>query len=170
MSQKRSRWFIFLFTLLFTFTVLTAGCANEGDGGSENGGSAEAEKVLVIGYDRDAEILDTIKTAWYSDALIYIHDRLVSRDYDFNYQPGLAKSWEPSEDGLAWTFKLKEGVKFHDGTPLKASDVKFTIESIIDPEVASPSASDLAAIKGVEVKDDLTFDIVLKHPFPNLLF
>ncbi|HAA38276.1 MAG TPA: ABC transporter substrate-binding protein, partial [Firmicutes bacterium] len=80
-----------------------------------------AVKELVIAFDRDAEILDTIKTSWFSDGLIYIHDRLISRDYEFNYRPGLAESWETSEDGLVWTFKLKEGVKFHDGTPLKAS-------------------------------------------------
>ncbi|HZK25304.1 MAG TPA: ABC transporter substrate-binding protein [Oscillospiraceae bacterium] len=166
MESKKWRSLSLILVVLLTITLFLTGCGQEtGDPDEE-----AAEKELVIAYDRDAEILDTIKTSWLSDGLIYVYDRLVSRDYDFNYQPGLAASWDTSEDGLVWTFKLKEGVKFHNGTPLKASDVKFTIESIIDPEVASPSASDLAAIKGVEVKDDLTFDIVLKHPFPNLLF
>ncbi|MGI6660026.1 MAG: ABC transporter substrate-binding protein [Dethiobacteraceae bacterium] len=165
MERKVGRSLGLLLVVLLTVTSFLTGC-----GQSSGDPDEPAVKELVIAFDRDAEILDTIKTSWFSDGLIYIHDRLISRDYEFNYRPGLAESWETSEDGLVWTFKLKEGVKFHDGTPLKASDVKFTIESIIDPEVASPSASDLAAIEKVVVKDDLTFDIVLKHPFPNLLF
>ena len=56
-------------------------------GCSMEAGSGDAEKVLVIGYDQDSELMDTIKTAWYSDALIYIHDRLVTRDYEFGYKP-----------------------------------------------------------------------------------
>jgi peptide/nickel transport system substrate-binding protein len=128
------------------------------------------EKVLVIGYDRDAETLDHIKTAWYSDALIYIFDRLVSRDYNFNYKPGLAERWETSADGLTWTFFLKKGVKFHDGKPFTAADVKWTIDKIKDPDTASPFAGDLAAIKEVVVKDEHTVDVILNNPFPNLLF
>ena len=81
--------------------------------------SKKTEKTLVIGYDRDAEIMDTIKTAWYSDALIYIHDRLVTRDYEFGYKPGLAERWDVSDDGLVWTFHLRKDVKFHDDKEFK---------------------------------------------------
>ena len=128
------------------------------------------EKVLVLGYDRDAELLDTIETAWYSDSLIYIHDRLVSRDYDFHYEPGLAESWDVSKDGLVWTFHLRKNVSFHDGKPFKAEDVKWTIDTIKDPDTASPFRADLEAIKEVTIKDEYTVDIVLNYPFPNLLF
>ncbi|HUT44579.1 MAG TPA: ABC transporter substrate-binding protein, partial [Desulfobacterales bacterium] len=128
------------------------------------------EKVLVIGYDRGAEILDTIKTAWYSDALIYIHERLVSRDYNFQYGPGLAESWDVSEDGLVWTFHLRKNVSFHDGKPFKAEDVKWTIDTIKDPDTASPFMADLAAIKEVIIKDEYTVDIVLNYSFPNILY
>ena len=162
MQLRKNRGFVILVTLLLIVALFTAGCSNQA--------APAKEKVLVIGYDRDAELLDTIKTAWLSDALIYIHDRLVTRDYDFNYQPGLAESWKTSDDGLVWTFHLKEGVKFHDGTPLTAKDVEFTLKTIIDPATASPAASSLAAIEDVVAKDELTIDIILKHPFPNLLF
>src|SRR5882724_13283683 len=47
--------------------------------------------------------------------------------------PGLAESWTTSSDGLAWTFKLRKGVRFHDGTPLDAAAVKFTFDRVIDP-------------------------------------
>ena len=139
-------------------------------GCSENEGSKTNEKVLVIGYDRDAEILDTIKTAWYSDALIYIHDRLVTRDYEFGYRPGLAESWDVSDDGLTWTFHLRKDVKFHDGKKFTAEDVKWTIDTIKDPDTASPFSGDLAAIKEVNTINENTVEIVLNYPFPNLLY
>ena len=119
------------------------------------------EKVLTIGYDRDAEVLDTIKTAWYSDALIYIHDRLVTRDYDFSYQPGLAKSWETSDDGITWRFVLRDDVTFHDGSEFTSEDVKWTLDTILDPETGSPFMGDLASIKSVEINDDNKIDIIL---------
>lgn len=95
---------------------------------------------------------------------------MVSRDYDFNFKPGLAKEWEMSEDGLTWTFHLKEDVKFHDGKDLTAEDVKWTLETIIDPEVASPAQSDFAAIKEVIVVDEYTVDVNLNYNFPNILY
>ena len=85
-KMKKVTLVILAFALLLS-CVLT-GCSKED--------SKKTEKTLVIGYDRDAEIMDTIKTAWYSDALIYIHDRLVTRDYEFGYKPGLAERWDVS--------------------------------------------------------------------------
>jgi len=149
---------------------ILGGCSKKTETGDSVTQEERPEKVLVIGYDRDAEILDTIKTAWYSDALIYIHDRLVSRDYNFSYKPGLAESWDVSEDGLTWTFHLRKGVKFHDGTDFTAEDVKWTIDTIKDPDTGSPFRGDLEAIKEVEVVDDYTVKVVLNYPFPNLLF
>jgi peptide/nickel transport system substrate-binding protein len=139
-------------------------------GCSQKAGTGAAKKVLTIGYDRDAELLDTIKTAWYSDALIYIHDRLVSRDYNFSYQPGLAERWEVSEDGLTWTFFLRKDVKFHDGSALTAEDVKWTIDTILNPDTGSPFMADMAAVKEVRTIDDHTVEMTLNYPFPNLLF
>lgn len=161
-NQSKKIFSIILISILILSTL--AGC------GDESSNIDSEEKILVVGYDRDAEILDHIKTSWFSDSLIYIFDRLVSRDYDFNYKPGLAEKWEVSEDGTTWTFYLKEGVKFHDGKELTAEDVKWTIDTIKDPEVASSSQSDFAPVKEVIVKGDYEFDIKLDGPFPNLLF
>ena len=95
---------------------------------------ASEKKVIVQAMDRDPDILDAMKAAWYSDALIYLHDRLISRDYDFRYRPGLATGWDVSEDGLIWILHLRKGVTFHDGTPFTAKDVKWTIDTIKDPK------------------------------------
>ena len=83
---------------------------------------------------------------------------------DLTIEPGLAEGWEISEDGMSYMFVLREGVTFHDGTPLKASDVKFTFERLVDPETASTSASELASMKSIEATDDRTVVITLNAP------
>ena len=90
--------------------------------------------------------------------------------------PGLAESWTTSPDGMAWTFKLRRGVRFHDGTPLDAAAVKFTFDRIIDP--AHPHAKSgkwtfvtgyLSSVKAVEVIDPQTVQLHLKYPTGSLL-
>jgi peptide/nickel transport system substrate-binding protein len=76
--------------------------------------------------------------------------------------PWLATEWEISDDGLAYTFKLREGVKFHDGTDLTASDVKFTIDRILD--INEGIAYRLEAVESVEAVDDYTVVINLTTP------
>ena len=90
--------------------------------------------------------------------------------------PGLAESWTTSADGLAWTFKLRKGVRFHDGTALDANAVKFTFDRIIDP--SHPHAKSgkwtfvtgyLSSVKAVEVLDPQTVQLQLKYPTGSLL-
>ena len=90
--------------------------------------------------------------------------------------PGLAESWQTSPDGLAWTFKLRRGVQFHDGTPLDAAAVKFTYDRIIDkahPHYKSGKWSFivgyLSSVKSVDVVDPLTVRLNLKYPTSSLL-
>jgi peptide/nickel transport system substrate-binding protein len=158
--------------LTSVFTGCSSGTTDSNTENADAGAAAaeNGEKVLVIGFDQDSDIMDTMRTAWYSDALIYIHDRLITRDYEFNYKPGLAESWDVSEDGTVWTFHLRKDVKFHNGKPFTAEDVKWTIDTIKDPDTASPFREDLAAIKEVEVIDDHTVRFILEYPFPNLLY
>ena len=82
--------------------------------------------------------------------------------------PDLATSWEPAPDGLAWTFKLRQGVKWHDGAPFTAADVKFTIDNIMNPQVNALFRSNLVGLKGAEVVDDQTVKLLLDKPFSSL--
>lgn len=163
--MKKYTRLLLLLSLLLALGLAIIGCPPADDGDAQ-----PQEKILVMAYERDAETLDHIRTSWYSDALIYIFDRLVSRDYEFNYKPGLAERWETSEDGLTWTFFLRQGVKFHNGQELTAEDVKWTLDTILDPDTASPFRGDIDVIQEVVVKGDYELDIILAHPFPNLLF
>src|SRR3989441_362782 len=90
--------------------------------------------------------------------------------------PGLAESWTTSSDGLTWTFKLRKGVRFHDGTALDAAAVKFTFDRVIDP--AHPHAKSgkwsfvtgyLSSVKSVETLDPQTVQLHLKYPTSSLL-
>ena len=80
----------------------------------------------------------------------------------------LAESYAPSADGMAWSFVLREGVKFHDGSPLSAADVVATIEKILDPKTAAPYKAELGPIASVKAMDARTVRFDLASPFADL--
>jgi peptide/nickel transport system substrate-binding protein len=86
-----------------------------------------------------------------------IHNAMIELDSFFVLQPVLCESWEVSDDGLQYTFKLVEGVKFHDGEDFTSEDVKYTFEYYGDPANAAISASNFRSIAfPVETPDDYT--------------
>jgi peptide/nickel transport system substrate-binding protein len=85
-------------------------------------------------------------------------------------QPDLARSWDISQDGLTYTFHLHEGVKFHDGTPLTADVVKFSLDRTTAPDSTNGQKQLFAAIDSVAAVDPLTVRIVLKHPEGDFLY
>jgi peptide/nickel transport system substrate-binding protein len=97
-------------------------------------------------------------------------DPLVTRDPDTGrINPHLAQSWRTIDD-TTWEFKLVPGVKFHNGNPLNAECVRFTLEDrILAPEQKSPQRGNFTWIQKVEVVDDLTFRIVTQKPYPIVL-
>ena len=101
----------------------------------------------------------------------HIYNGLVKYDQKTNkIVPDLASSWEISPDGTVFTFKLRDGVKFHKGYgPLTSDDVKFSLERILDPAAASPYRGQLAAIKTIETPDPLTVRITTNGPAAGLL-
>jgi peptide/nickel transport system substrate-binding protein len=101
-----------------------------------------------------------------------IFDALVKKDEHYELQPWLAASWE-QPDALTWVFHLRDGVKFHDGRPLEAEDVAYTIESLIDGAVGnliSAKAGNFAAVDRAEARDRLTVVVKMKRPDAGLLF
>jgi len=124
-------------------------------------------KTLVIAIDQDPQNLNTITTSWGGEMNRDICDTLVSRDYQLTYQDGIAKSWDVSPDGLEWTFRLKGGVTFHDGTPCDAEAIAWNIETMRD---IGASAYLYSAVEDAVAVDPLTVKLILKNPFPNLLY
>ncbi|MDZ7801930.1 MAG: ABC transporter substrate-binding protein [Trueperaceae bacterium] len=127
--------------------------------------------TLTVGMQADPVGLDPHITNATStrNMLENVYDTLVAFDSSLQIVPGLAESWEASDDGLTWTFTLREGVTFHDGTPLTASDVAFSLNRITDPDIASPRADDFAVIDSIDTPDDRTVVLNLSEPFSPLL-
>ena len=94
------------------------------------------------------------------------YNQLVRFDPDMNAQPELAESWEVSKDALTWTFKLRQGVKFHDGQELTSADVKFTFDRLFEK---SPGKSDFIAVDKVEPAGKYQIRFMTKEPFAGLL-
>src|SRR3712207_5569227 len=86
---------------------------------------------------------------------------------DLTMEPSLAESWETSGDGLSWTFTLREGVTFHDGSEFDSADVVYSYRRIIDEELANSYR--FANVTGVEAPDPQTVVITVSQPTPNLL-
>lgn len=127
--------------------------------------------TLVVGMQTDPVGLDphiTNATAT-RNMLENVYDTLVAFDSSLRIVPALAESWTVSEDGLVWTFDLRDGVAFHDGDPLQASDVVFSINRIKDPAIASPRADDFAVVASIEAPDAGTVVMTLSEPFSPLL-
>jgi len=85
-----------------------------------------------------------------------IHNALFELNPMLVLEPVLAESYEVAEDGLTYTFKLRQGVKFHDGTEFTAKDVKYTYDFYRDPENATTIAGDFLGVDSVETPDDYT--------------
>jgi peptide/nickel transport system substrate-binding protein len=98
-----------------------------------------------------------------------IFDALVKKDEHYELRPWLATSWE-QPDALTWVFHLRDGVRFHDGRPLEAEDVAYTIRSLIDGSLVTAKGGSFAAVDQVEVRDRLTVVAHLKRPDAGLLF
>jgi peptide/nickel transport system substrate-binding protein len=97
-----------------------------------------------------------------------IYQTLLTYDFDLKPQPGLAKSWEQSADGLTYTFKLQENVKWHDGKPFTAADVVFTTKVFL-PEVNPRARAVLANVADVEAPDAHTVVFRMKETFGPFL-
>lgn len=97
-----------------------------------------------------------------------LYDTLTRYNDNRTTAPGLAVSWD-NPDPKTYTFKLRDGVKFHDGSPLTGDDVKFSIERILDKKTGATRNADLAMVSKVEVIDPLTVKFTLSEPNTGLL-
>ncbi len=98
-----------------------------------------------------------------------IHEGLVGYKDNYEMVPKLATTWETSTDGLTWTFHLREGVKFHDGSAFTSADVKFTYEQILNPDVKSNNYKNYTIIESMETPDAKTIVFHLKSQFAPFL-
>jgi len=111
-----------------------------------------------VGVDAQSERIDEL-----------LFDSLVRRDAHFNLKPWLADTWE-IPDPLTYIFHLHHGVRFHNGQPLMARDVKWTFDSLLSGRIRSAKTSTYAPVSSVEAPDEYTVIFHLKQPFAPLLW
>ncbi len=152
-------------------------------------GLASAQGTLNLSTSEDWETLDpAFASGVQTGAMVAkIYDGLMRYDYEStDVVPNLAESVDVNDDATVFTFTLRDGVTFHDGSPLTANDVKYSFERVLDPATASPLTwvfedagiagteafvnGEAEGVSGIEVVDDLTVRITLDAPYAMLLF
>ena len=136
-------------------------------------GAAFAKDSVTIGLQLEPPHLDpTSAAAGAIDQVLYsnVFEGLTRFMGDGSVVPGLAKSWEISEDGLTYTFHLNSGVTFHDGTTMDADDVKFSLDRARAEDSTNAQKALYADIASVEVIDPATVKLTLSKPNGNMLF
>lgn len=173
-----------IMVLLLTFALLinVVACAktptNEPVGSNDEVGqdvdkpsNDEKSKDIVVAVNAEVISLDPHNT---SDTLSntardMMYEGLMQFNKDMEIDPALAKDYEVSEDGLEYTFYLRDDVKFHDGTEFNAEAVKLNYERVKDSSKALRRMNDLKYVETVEVVDDYTVKLHLSAPFAPML-
>src|SRR5205807_3658436 len=136
---------------------------------------ASAQKAggsITVGLELDIPGFDPLKVGVYDTAALTassaLFDTLTTLDANGKPQPKLALSWSSSEDFKTWTFKLRPGVKFHDGTPFNAEAYKANFDRQKDPANKCRCAFYISNVKDVQAPDELTLVYNLNDPSVNL--
>ena len=168
--NKMMKRLLLVFAALLVL-VLAAACAPVASTEMEETTGADSMMggTLRIALPADVTSLDLHKTSRGDDALVvgqWFNATLVTQNADGEYIPYLAESWEFSDDGLTWTFHLRDDVMFHNGDPVTAHDFVWTYERALDPDLASPGAGRRLTGMTFEAPDDYT--LVFNFPAPAI--
>ena len=99
---------------------------------------------------------------------INMYDSLLHKNTKLEYEPSLATEWKALNE-TTWEFKLRQGVKFHNGDAFSAEDVQFSFDRVLDPNTKSPQYGNIRGIKEVKIIDPHTVHLITDKPFPLLL-
>ena len=157
-SHKRA--LLYLMAAALAVAMVGAACGGDDDDGEATG---KLGGTLRVAVNADNNTLDPALSVSQADNMFTLqtYDNLVLRQHDLSLKPMLATSWEPNADLTAYTFYLREGVKFHHGKEFNADDVVFTFKRLLDEATGSPARSALSSIKDIVKVDEFTvrFDL-----------
>ncbi|WP_209305375.1 ABC transporter substrate-binding protein [Blastococcus sp. CT_GayMR20] len=150
--------------------VVLGACSGGENSGSGVPGGAPRSDVLIAAVSAQPDTFDPHSTSAYPSfqVLENVYDTLVVPNAeDLTMEPSLAESWTTSEDGLTWTFTLRDDVTFHDGSAFDSADVVYSYDRIIGEGLST--ASRFANVASVRATDARTVVLDLSRPTPNLL-
>lgn len=127
--------------------------------------------TLRIGIPSDVKGLDPRLVTGRAEEEVWVlmFSTLATLNANMEPEPNVAKSWTVSDDGLEYTFYLREGVKFHNGDELTAEDVKYTYDQVRDPAFGSSSQGLFNQVKSIDVVDPYTVKFTLHDPYSDFL-
>ena len=159
MDRRVRKW------LLAGVLIVSLAAGASAQGGRRGG-------MLRAALDGDPPTMDPHRSGSVVDRHVYqsLYDKLVDTDQGLKIVPMLATSWSVSRDGKTVTFKLRQDVKFHDGTPFNAEAVRSNFERMLDPKFPSVRRSEIGPIQKVTAVDPYTVQIALEKPFSPLLY
>ena len=173
--------FISIISLSLVMVLLITACGGKD---TKNSGSTSGEKIIRVNNSSEPGSLDPALATGTHESWVLQHsfEGLMKYDQEGNIVPGMASDHPTvSEDGLTYTFKLKEGLKWSNGDPLTAKDFEFSWKRLADPETASDYAFQMEYLKngsevvsgeldkeelGVKAVDDLTLEVQLNYIAP----
>jgi peptide/nickel transport system substrate-binding protein len=131
--------------------------------------AADAD-TLVLALDTDQNNMDPHMHFLRVGILMNInmYDSLLHKNTKLEYEPSLATEWQALNE-TTWEFKLRQGVKFHNGDAFSAEDVQFSFDRVLDPNTKSPQYGNIRGIKEVKIIDPHTVHLITDKPFPLLL-
>ena len=119
-----------------------------------------------LGFGKDTN-LDAITKGRLFQVVIMTQNRLVRKDLKGVTSAELATDWSANADATEWTFNLRKGVKFHDGSDFDAEDVKYSLMRVKDPEIGSPAKKSMSSVTDIEVVDSHTVKMKLNTSFAD---
>ena len=148
---------IIVAALAIAGAMALSGCGGSKSGGAKSGDTtqtAAGKKILTIQLGPDVESIDPALNSAVDGAnyILFAFDNLLKMDKDGKVVPGLAEKYEISDDQLTWTFHLRDGLKWSDGSALTADDFVYSWQRLVDPSVAAPYAQTVLGM--VEGYDD----------------
>ena len=157
-----------MFMLLIACMLIVSACS--GDGGGKSDGAASDE--IKIRINDDPDFLDPhLATASISFQMILnMFEGLVRPTTEGLIEPAIAKDYKVSEDGLTYTFTLRDNVTFHNGDPVTIEDVKYTFDRLMGTTSGKPMKADFEQVVSLETPDEKTLVLTLKEPNSNFLY
>ncbi|MGB9095307.1 ABC transporter substrate-binding protein [Erwinia sp.] len=149
----------------WSFTASAATASSETPGGTPRKGG-----ILRISVDQAVSMLNPQQARVNPEYLLseLLYSGLTRLTQQMKAEADLAESWQASADLTEWTFKLRSGLKFSDGSPLTAKDVVASIQAILDPKNASPGQHNIGPIKSISANGDSSVLIVTEAPYADL--
>jgi peptide/nickel transport system substrate-binding protein len=160
--SKHKKLILIIWFIVFGLWLSIPVCPSPADAQPKYGGT------LVMVY-HDPGVFNPIVEWGFQAVTALVFDGLIAFDKEGNVIPGLAESWDVSKDAMIYTFKLRKNVKWHDGRPFSSEDVKFTFDTVLDPDKAIPYRKYFESVERVTTPDAHTVVFQLKEPSAPIL-